>query len=999
MNSIKVSIIVPVYKTEPYLRKCLDSLINQTLREIEVICINDCSPDNSLTMLKEYEKKDDRVKIIDFKKNKGVQAARNTGMSIAKGEYIGFCDSDDYIDLDFYRKLYEKAKEAEADIAYSNIKHKGINCVKEYILFPYRKGCIAENLNIFWQCIYKTHMLRSNKIEFPLEIIQSGEDHCFLIKALIFANKVEYIHDAFYHYIVNSNSSIERIQSIESFHQLPGFFIIKLLNSNKVTHEFYIKQFTTFFYRFVHLYHKFATESQPLVVQGFAQYCAMCKYPEVFKDIHSFIDVSGYIERNAFEELFFRFRDRAEKNVYKQISIEPHTLDTRKLYIWGAGEDALSALMQCDTNGWKVEAFIDSNPNLKKFQEYKTLQPQHLLGYKNRDFFIVISSRNYANEISKICKDSGLKEGKDFWKPTLSMASGAENIIVFGAGMWGKTALEHYGEKSVAFFCDNNNDRVGQTYCGKKIISFEQLKKIPSGYKIVIAIGNFYQVANQLYESGIENHVNFFADSKGTKYARENNKEKKPICIEIKENKMLANYVKNKKLLSDYPYLFGKIPEFKALEKQILNLDEETPYFFKDLSKPLFISNLSHIVHIKFLFDNVRASEDVTMDNHIYLYYANEQKFLEMLCKCDMKPLLKQQKFVFLLGKQNKNIYPIDFKKRYGIDYESMPFKPLRANELKRIVIYNGLTVSGQDFLFQICAANKSILPIFVPELFSFLPKLENELLKFKFNINDLFCCRDIQRSVIYYYSLSNPDIFRFISMILYNNRERKNKIRISPTILLDPHHDKHFQFQNVYKSFPYRKGMRLIRNPITRFASLIKYKFFQSEAHYFFSNLYSCNPAFFVESGKFSCFKLESLKNKPIEGAKTLCKYLQVPFDKNMLHPEKYSYIASCCGSTGKMVMGFGPTPKRNIFDAISEWDLQRLTPLFEPILQHYGYEYKKYAPMQEKKLRKIYSEPFLFEKEMKVADRDFLTEVMLYFYNLVKNSDYYLPPLIDVD
>jgi hypothetical protein len=95
---------------------------------------------------------------------------------------------------------------------------------------------------------------------------------------------------------------------------------------------------------------------------------------------------------------------------------------------------------------------------------------------------------------------------------------------------------------------------------------------------------------------------------------------------------------------------------------------------------------------------------------------------------------------------------------------------------------------------------------------------------------------------------------------------------------------------------------------------------------------------------------------------------------------------------------MGFEPTPKRDISEVMSEWDLRRLMPIFEPILKYYGYECKKYAPLQEKKLRKIYSEPFLFEKENKIDDRDSLTEVLLYLYNLAKSGKYYLPPIIDV-
>jgi glycosyltransferase involved in cell wall biosynthesis len=85
--------IVPIYNVEPYLRRCLDSLVNQTLKDIEIICINDCSPDKSLIILKEYAGKDNRIKIIDFEKNQGVSVARNSGMKIAKGEYIGLLRS------------------------------------------------------------------------------------------------------------------------------------------------------------------------------------------------------------------------------------------------------------------------------------------------------------------------------------------------------------------------------------------------------------------------------------------------------------------------------------------------------------------------------------------------------------------------------------------------------------------------------------------------------------------------------------------------------------------------------------------------------------------------------------------------------------------------------------------------------------------------------------------------------------------------------------------
>ena len=100
----KISVIIPVYNSEKFLKKCLDSIINQTLNDIEIICIDDGSTDKSLRILNNFADKDNRITIIN-QKNSGPSAARNKGIENAKGEYIGFVDSDDWIDLDFYEKL------------------------------------------------------------------------------------------------------------------------------------------------------------------------------------------------------------------------------------------------------------------------------------------------------------------------------------------------------------------------------------------------------------------------------------------------------------------------------------------------------------------------------------------------------------------------------------------------------------------------------------------------------------------------------------------------------------------------------------------------------------------------------------------------------------------------------------------------------------------------------------------------------------------------------
>ena len=134
MTGIKVSIVVPVYNVEQFLPDCLDSLTNQTLKDIEIICVNDGSPDNSLKILEEYAQNDDRVKIIT-QENQGVSAARNAGLKTAVGEYIGFVDPDDWIDLDFYSKLYDAIQESNADISVATIMRKQGNLEKYRVYY------------------------------------------------------------------------------------------------------------------------------------------------------------------------------------------------------------------------------------------------------------------------------------------------------------------------------------------------------------------------------------------------------------------------------------------------------------------------------------------------------------------------------------------------------------------------------------------------------------------------------------------------------------------------------------------------------------------------------------------------------------------------------------------------------------------------------------------------------------------------------------------------
>lgn len=203
----KVSVIIPVFNTEKYLRKCLDSVCNQTLSDIEIICVDDCSTDNSLNILKEYASKDNRIKLIEFKENKGAAVARNTGIIEAKGEYLGFIDSDDYIDQNFYENLYKKVEIRHSDI----VKGSDMKLVFEdgRIETDEQNFKIKKNKINFWcqytTAIYKRDFILKNKIDFPVGLLV-GEDPVFTIKSAILSDSVEVINNAQYYYVRHEGS-------------------------------------------------------------------------------------------------------------------------------------------------------------------------------------------------------------------------------------------------------------------------------------------------------------------------------------------------------------------------------------------------------------------------------------------------------------------------------------------------------------------------------------------------------------------------------------------------------------------------------------------------------------------------------------------------------------------------------------------------------------------------------------------------------------------------
>lgn len=213
----KVSIIVPVYNVEKYLRKCIDSLINQTLNDIEIICINDGSTDKSLKILKEYKNKDSRIILLN-QENSGQSVARNRGIEIAKGEYLGFVDPDDWIDLDYYEKLYNAAISTNVDIATAGIIR--ITGIKQKKFLQFNEETITENINLkfercdvpeksyIWNKIYKTQKIKEINLKF--EEGRIFEDCIFTPQALFFLGKMVTVPNIYYYYLRRGNSTVKQ---------------------------------------------------------------------------------------------------------------------------------------------------------------------------------------------------------------------------------------------------------------------------------------------------------------------------------------------------------------------------------------------------------------------------------------------------------------------------------------------------------------------------------------------------------------------------------------------------------------------------------------------------------------------------------------------------------------------------------------------------------------------------------------------------------------------
>lgn len=240
----KISFIIPIYNVETYIKHCLESVVNQTLKEVEIILVNDGTEDNSIKNIREYIGNDSRIKLIN-KQNGGVSSARNRALDEAKGEYILFVDSDDYIENNMAEVMYNCAISNKVDIVmcgYNRID----NDKKTSISPPIKSNIIYSNKEIkniisygdnstiwyVWRNLYKREIIEKNNIRFN-ESVKIGEDSCFNLNTFLSSNSIISINKFLYNYRKNNNSLTQGKYNKDLGNSIISQYIEKLSIYNK----------------------------------------------------------------------------------------------------------------------------------------------------------------------------------------------------------------------------------------------------------------------------------------------------------------------------------------------------------------------------------------------------------------------------------------------------------------------------------------------------------------------------------------------------------------------------------------------------------------------------------------------------------------------------------------------------------------------------------------------------------------------------------------------
>ena len=402
MNKYKVSIIIPVYNCEKYIARCLESIIKQTLKEIEIICINDASGDDSFDILNNYQKKDSRIKIIHMPVNKGAGLCRNKGLELASGEYIHFVDADDYMMLDACEKLYNHMKEKNGDICFHKIKIISENknnesSVSQGILEKYDGSYIGTGLldefvknNEFflypWSVIFKRKLINENKLTFSSLLIGEGGE--FVLKALVRAKSASVLDEVLYYYNVHEDSIMGKNskRSIILLGQISQY-IIGVREFAICNNSYGLKNFLV---------------QQKKKIKPTLDNLSKDELENIEKAIKE--DFSKYI--------FYELKNATiEDDLVLDDSITQILEKINSVILYGAGNITKNILKILNFYGIELEAIIVTNRenNPENMYGHKIYQIDELHESQKKEYVLVPLKRRYLDEVKLNLEKNGFK--------------------------------------------------------------------------------------------------------------------------------------------------------------------------------------------------------------------------------------------------------------------------------------------------------------------------------------------------------------------------------------------------------------------------------------------------------------------------------------------------------------------------------------------------------------------------------------------------------------
>lgn len=431
-NKYEISIIVPIYNREQYLIRCLNSILNQSLKNIEVVCIDDGSNDNSVDIIKNYIKIDSRVKLYINKKNKGVAYSRNLGIKKASSNIIGFVDSDDTVEKDMFKKMIIKMKEENSDIVMCNFNYvNNDGClIRKYdklnqnltkkIIF--QKILYGELFTGSCNKIFKKNLFEDNLIKFPINRIY--EDAMVIFKLVYFANKISICEDRFYNYHDNPNA-ITTTFTYKNFddtfykQQITKIFL-KEYGIYKIYKIEYLKKLQSSINYLLGKFEKFETTNKLKLMKYFWKkilenedidnihfskilvwiYSSFSMFKDNKKSLNKLINFISY-DKKLLKKVNYSIYLNLGLSYYIIEQLEKKKIS--KVYLYGAGDIAKKLIPEIRKLHITILGIIDSNAK----------ENDDLLGYKINKFenidlksnIIVVASESSAYEITKFLEN------------------------------------------------------------------------------------------------------------------------------------------------------------------------------------------------------------------------------------------------------------------------------------------------------------------------------------------------------------------------------------------------------------------------------------------------------------------------------------------------------------------------------------------------------------------------------------------------------------------